>query len=134
MPHIGDLDAVQLHGSDEPAYPEPVKRVRFTRRTPCSELPWATRSYHRAWQRYIRGNVVSEYGARIIQTFLTVMSGTGKLEHDEESGDGGRNLRRDLGVPGRRLSVSDVQQAQTVEHKNKAAARDGISSQRTRNQ
>ena len=56
------------------------------------------------------------------------MSGTGKLEHDEESGDGGRNLRRDLGVPGHRLSVSDVQQTQTVEHKNKAAARDGISS------
>jgi hypothetical protein len=56
------------------------------------------------------------------------MSGTGQLEHDEEEGDGGRNLRRDLGIPGQRLSVSDVQQVLTAEHKNKAAARDGSSS------
>ena len=39
-----------------------------------------------AWQTYIRGNVVSEYSARLIQSFLTIMSGTGKLEHDEERG------------------------------------------------
>ena len=62
------------------------------------------------------------------------MSGIGKLEHDEEEGDGGRNLRKDLGIPGQRPCVSDVQQVLTAEHKNKAAARDGISSQRTRNQ
>ena len=55
------------------------------------------------------------------------MSGTGKLEHDEEDGDGGRNLRKDLGSPGQRLSVSDMHQVLTA-HKNKAPARDGIAS------
>ena len=34
-------------------------------------------------------------GARLIQTFQTAMSCTGKLHHDEEEGAGGRILRKD---------------------------------------
>ena len=127
VPHIGGLDAVQLNAKNEPAYPQAVKRLRLRRRTLCSEIPWATRSYDRAWQSYIRGNVVSEYSARLIQTFLTIMSGTGKLEHDEEAGDGGRLLRKDLGSPGQRLRMSDVHEVLTAE-KNKAPGRDGKAS------
>ena len=77
VPHIRDLDAVRLHAKGEATYPHPVKRHRLTRRTTPSEVPWATRSYARAWQNYIRGNVVSEYSACLIQSFLTIMSGTG---------------------------------------------------------
>ena len=85
VPHIRNLDEVRLLASSEPAYPQPIKRCRVRARTPPSDLPWATRSYDRAWRSYIRGNVVSECSARLIQTFLTIMAGTGKLEHD---GDG----------------------------------------------
>ena len=111
VPHIRDLDAVRLHAKGEATYPHPVKRHRLTCCTTPSDVPWATRSYARAWQTYIRGNVVSEYSARLIQSFLTIMSGTGKLEHDEESGQGGRLLRKDLGSPGQRVSMADVHEA-----------------------
>ena len=87
-------------------------------------MPWAARSYARAWRSYIRGNVVSEYSARLIQSFLTILSGTGKLEHDEENVAGGRLLRKDLGSPGERLSVSDVRGVLTAKT-TKAPARDG---------
>ena len=105
-----------------------TKKIPCTRTASCfpsSCFPFANGDGE-DWRSYIRGNVMSEYGARIIQTIPTVVSGTGKLEHDEEGGDGGRNLRKDWGTPGHRLSVSDVQQTLSGHHKNKAAARDGI--------
>ena len=43
------------------------------------------------------------------------MAGTGKLEHDEEEGDGGRKCREDLGSAGERLSVAAVHQTMTAQ-------------------
>ena len=123
VPHIRNLDEVRLLASSEPAYPQPMKRCRVRGRTPLSDLPWATRSYDRAWQSYIRGNVVSESSARLIQTFLTIMAGTGKLDNDEDGLNGGRLLRKDLGSPGQRLTVADVHQVMFAE-KSKAPTED----------
>ena len=63
-----------------------MKRCRVTSKTPSAELAWATRSYDRAWRSYIRGNVVSDYSARLIGNYLTMMAGTGKLEPEEDEG------------------------------------------------
>ena len=127
VPHISNLDLVGLLASSEAGYPLPMKRYRTRHKKPPSDVPWATQSYERAWRSYIQGNVVSEYSARLIQTFLTIMGGTGKLQHDDEEGGGERLHRKDLGNPGQRLSVAEVHQAMVGE-KRRTAAMDASSS------
>ena len=112
VPHLADLDRVYWRVSDEGGYPGLLRRTRLAisarsgdpRATPA----WATRSYYRAWRHYIRGNIVSDYGAQIIKNFLLVMAGAGKVEHEEDELNGGRVRREDLGDPGMRLGVAEI--------------------------
>ena len=68
----------------------------------------ATRSYEISWRNYIRGNVVSDNSVRIITNFLTLLAGTGQLEHDDDGVKNGKLTRQQLGDPGKRLNVDEV--------------------------
>ena len=53
---------------------------------------------------------MSDHATRIIKNFLLVMAGTGKVEHDDEENPSSSRLKReDLGNPGTRVDVAQVQ-------------------------
>ena len=99
-PRISNLNLCVLRSSAEEQYPAAIKRLRMTgRRSSTPDLRWVTRSYEKAWKNYIHGNIVSDYSARIIKKFLTLMAGTGELEHDDDSVKSGKLNREQLGDP-----------------------------------
>ena len=99
--HISNLNLCVLRSSQEEQYPSTIKRLRMTgRRSVTSDQRWCTRSYENAWRNYIQGNVVSEHSVRIIKNFLTLIAGTGKLEHDDDGVKNGKLNREQLGDPG----------------------------------
>ena len=78
------------------------------RRPMTSDQRWCARSYDNAWRSYIQGNVVSENSVRIIKKILTLIAGTGKLEHDDDGVKNGKLNREQLGDPGKRLNVEEL--------------------------
>ena len=115
VPHLADLDRVYWRVSDEEGYPGLLRRTHLAISShsgdPRATPPWAARSNYRALRHYIRGNIVSDYGAQIIKNFLLVMAGTGKVEHEGDELNGGRVRREDLGDPGMRLGVAKVRRS-----------------------
>jgi len=117
VPHIGNLDLVQcLRWNTNVEKGSCIvlrrrcrgKQSVFGSSAHVRDWDWRKRSYDEAWRRYIRGNVVSVHGARLIRNFLQIMQGTGK-HNDEEELDGTSHRRRaDFGDAGRRFTVGDV--------------------------
>ena len=62
VPRVKDLDQVRLLPSTNASYPLPMKRYRIRTRTSVSDVPWATRSYERAWRSYIKGALRVPHG------------------------------------------------------------------------
>ena len=106
--HLMNLDLVTLRRPDDPDYAQPMGRQRL--RSKMNPPRWSQRSYKDAWTRYIRGNIVTDHAKRYIQNFLLVMAGTGKHEREDEEGQGTRRKREDMGNPGTKMNLEEMQQ------------------------
>ena len=106
--HLMNLDLVTLRRPDDPDYAQPMGRQRL--RSKMQPPRWSQRSYKDAWTRYIRGNIVTDHAQRYIQNFLLVMAGTGKHEREDEEGQNTRRKREDMGNPGTKMDLEEMQQ------------------------